>query len=153
MFHPLNVVEFRMPDVPKRKLVRTRSAPVLPTYYYSGVQPEGYSSPETDYKNLSTVSSDETIRRQAQIDKYDDLIDDIIDRVSRPTMCNLQRQVIPQDPYIDMNSYKWNNMQVFSDYTSIIYDPKGAINCSFRRSNSRLLRRGQMSRLCVRRST
>ena len=69
---------------------------------------------------------------------FNEELKDIVNRLTRPTMATRMRAVNfrpeNQYTYVDMGSYKWNKMNVYSDYQKHIYQGNGSLRQGFMRT-------------------
>lgn len=63
---------------------------------------------------------------------------DIVSRLTRPTMASKMRAVNfrpeTQYTYVDMGSYRWSTMPIYTDYQKHMYNNNGSVRSGFKRT-------------------
>ncbi|XP_076454830.1 uncharacterized protein LOC143289668 [Babylonia areolata] len=62
-------------------------------------------------------------------------MNDIVSRLTRPTLSTKLKssRMHPTVSYVDMNSYRWDRMALYSDYQKQLYHSSGTVKNTFRK--------------------
>lgn len=68
-------------------------------------------------------------------------LESIVKRLTRPTVSTSIKSLplLRDKTYVDINSYTWNNMRLYTDYKQTVWTDKGSARCNRRRWNKDIL--------------